>query len=103
MGLSQGQKQRLLIARAVYKNPSFLFFDEATNSLDTVNERKIAENLNQFYRDKTVLVVAHRMSTVRNADNIIVMDKGRIMETGNHDTLIEKHGYYYNLVYNQLG
>ncbi|MBE6290262.1 MAG: peptidase domain-containing ABC transporter [Bacteroidaceae bacterium] len=103
MGLSQGQKQRLLIARAVYKNPSFLFFDEATNSLDTVNERKIVENLNQFYRDKTVLVVAHRMSTVRNADNIIVMDKGRIMETGNHDTLIEKHGYYYNLVYNQLG
>lgn len=101
-GLSQGQKQRILIARAVYKNPDYLFFDEATNSLDTVNEKKIVENLNQFFSGKTVLVIAHRLSTVRNADNIMVIDKGRMIESGTHNELIDKKGIYYNLVREQL-
>ncbi len=101
-GLSQGQKQRILIARAVYKNPSFLFFDEATNALDANNEKTILENLKQFYQGKTVLVVAHRLSTVKNADQIIVLDNGRIAESGTHEQLTAKKGEYYHLVKNQL-
>lgn len=102
MGLSQGQKQRILIARAVYKNPKFIFLDEATNSLDANNERVIVENLDKFYKGKTVVIVAHRLSTVKNADQIIVLDKGKVVETGNHATLTAKHCAYYNLVKNQL-
>lgn len=101
-GISQGQKQRLLIARAVYKNPAYLFFDEATNALDANNEKIIMDNLNQFTNGKTVVVVAHRLSTVRNADNIIVMDKGKIIEEGTHRELTEMKGEYFNLVKNQL-
>ena len=102
VGLSQGQKQRILIARAVYKNPDYIFLDEATNALDAKNERAIVENLDKFYKGKTVVVVAHRLSTVKNADQIIVLDNGRIVETGNHDSLTAKQGAYYNLVRNQL-
>lgn len=102
IGLSQGQKQRILIARAVYKNPDFIFLDEATNALDAKNERAIVENLNEFYEGRTVVVVAHRLSTVKNADCIIVLDKGAVVETGTHASLIEKKGAYYNLVRNQL-
>lgn len=101
-GLSQGQKQRILIARAVYKNPDFIFLDEATNALDARNERTIVENLAEFYKGRTVVVVAHRLSTVKNADQIIVVDGGKIVEIGNHASLIEKRGAYYNLVKNQL-
>lgn len=101
-GISQGQKQRLLIARAVYKNPEFVFFDEATNALDTNNERIIMGNMSQFFKGKTVIVVAHRLSTVTNADNIVVLDKGEIIEQGLHDQLISLKGVYYNLVKNQL-
>ncbi|MBG0859035.1 MAG: peptidase domain-containing ABC transporter [Bacteroidales bacterium] len=101
-GLSEGQKQRLLIARVIYKNPEIIFLDEATNSLDAGNEKAIVENLAEFYRGKTVVVVAHRLSTVKDADKIIVMDNGRIVETGTHDLLINKQGAYYNLVKNQL-
>ena len=102
VGLSQGQRQRILIARAVYKNPDYIFLDEATNSLDANNERAIVENLDTFYRGKTVVIVAHRLSTVRNADQIVVIDHGKVVETGNHETLTAKHGAYYNLVKNQL-
>ena len=102
VGLSQGQKQRILIARAVYKNPDYIFLDEATNALDAKNERAIVENLSLFYQGKTVVVVAHRLSTVRHADQIIVLDKGRIVEVGCHETLITKKGAYYQLVKNQL-
>lgn len=102
IGLSQGQKQRILIARAVYKNPDFIFLDEATNALDAENERKIVENLSKFYKNKTVIVAAHRLSTVKNADQIIVLDNGKITETGTHETLSAKKGLYYNLVKNQL-
>lgn len=102
IGLSQGQKQRILIARAVYKNPKYIFLDEATNALDAKNERAIVENLDQYYKGRTVVVVAHRLSTVRNAYQIIVLDKGKVVETGNHASLIEKKGSYYNLVKNQL-
>lgn len=102
MGLSQGQKQRILIARAVYKNPKFIFLDEATNSLDASNERAIVENLDKFYKGKTVVIVAHRLSTVKNADQIIVLDKGKVVETGNHKSLTAKRGTYYHLVKNQL-
>ena len=102
VGLSQGQKQRILIARAVYKNPDFIFLDEATNALDAKNERAIVENLDEFYKGRTVVVVAHRLSTVKNADQIIVLDRGKVVESGNHATLIEKKGAYYNLVKNQL-
>lgn len=101
-GVSQGQRQRLLIARAVYKNPEYIFLDEATNSLDANNEKIIMENLNQFYKGKTVLIVAHRLSTVKNADNIIVMEHGRVCEQGTHKELTEKRGVYYTLVKNQL-
>jgi ATP-binding cassette subfamily B protein len=101
-GLSEGQKQRLLIARVIYKNPDIIVFDEATNSLDANNEKVIVENLQEFFEGKTVIVVAHRLSTVRGADQIVVLDNGRIIETGNHESLIEKRGAYYNLVKNQL-
>lgn len=101
-GLSQGQRQRILIARAVYRDPAFIFLDEATNALDARNERTIVENLGRFYRGRTVVVVAHRLSTVRNADCIIVLEKGRIVETGSHGELIARKGAYFNLVRNQL-
>ena len=100
--LSQGQKQRVLIARAVYKNPDFLFFDEATNALDANNEKAIVENLQEFYQGKTVIVVAHRLSTVKNADQIVVLDDGEIVEIGNHKELTARKGAYYKLVKNQL-
>lgn len=102
IGLSQGQKQRILIARAVYKNPDYIFLDEATNSLDANNERMIVENLNQFYKGKTVVIVAHRLSTVKNADQIVVLGKGKVLEVGNHEQLTAKRAAYYNLVKNQL-
>lgn len=101
-GLSLGQKQRLLIARTIYKNPDYLFFDEATSSLDANNEKTIMENLNTFFKNKTVIVIAHRLSTVKNADQIVVLDFGRIIERGTHQELIEKKGQYYNLIKNQL-
>ena len=101
-GLSIGQKQRILIARAAYKNSPYLFFDEATNSLDANNEKAIMKNLDQLFRDKTVVIIAHRLSTVKNADNIIVLDGGHIVEEGTHSALISKKGYYYELVRNQL-
>lgn len=102
LGLSQGQKQRLLIARAVYKDPEYLFFDEATNALDANNEKVIMRNLNEFFQGKTVLIVAHRLSTVKNADQIIVIDKGRIVEFGSHEELVYNKSNYYGLVRNQL-
>lgn len=101
-GLSSGQKQRILIARSVYKNPGYIFFDEATNSLDANNEKTIMENLNRFFNGKTVVVVAHRLSTVRNADQIIVMENGKIVEKGTHEELVNRQGEYYNLIKNQL-
>ena len=101
-GISQGQRQRILIARAVYKNPEFIFLDEATNALDANNEKKIMEQLHLFYEGKTVVVVAHRLSTVRDADNIVVLDNGRIAEEGTHVELTAKRGIYYELVKNQL-
>lgn len=102
MGLSQGQKQRILIARAIYKNPDYLFLDEATNSLDASNEYDIVTNLEKFYAGKTVVIVAHRLSTVRNADQIIVLKHGQVVEIGNHESLTTKRGTYYKLVRNQL-
>ena len=102
VGLSTGQKQRLLIARAVYKNPDFLFFDEATSALDANNEKVIMEKLDEFFKNKTVLVVAHRLSTVKNADQIVVLEKGKIVEVGNHENLVKRKGDYYHLVKNQL-
>lgn len=101
-GLSSGQKQRILIARAIYKNAKYLFFDEATNALDANNERFIMEELNRFFKEKTVVVVAHRLSTVRNADNIVVLDRGEVVEEGTHASLIARKGAYYRLVKNQL-
>jgi len=101
-GLSQGQKQRIMIARAVYKDPAYLFFDEATNSLDANNEKDIMNNLDYFFRGRTVVVVAHRLSTVKKADQIIVLEKGEIIEKGTHVELINKRGAYFNLVQNQL-
>ncbi len=102
LNLSGGQTQRLLIARAVYKNPNFLFFDEATSSLDAVNESEIISNLTSFYKGKTVVIVAHRLSTVRNADNIVVLQQGKITEQGTHNSLVAKKGFYFELVRNQL-
>ena len=101
-GISTGQKQRILIARSVYKGPDYLFFDEATNALDAKNERIIMENLDEFFVGKTVVVVAHRLSTVKKADQIIVLEKGEIIETGNHVQLVKKRGAYFNLVKDQL-
>jgi ATP-binding cassette subfamily B protein len=101
-GISQGQKQRILIARAVYKDPEYIFFDEATNALDANNESVIMNNLESFFKDRTVVVVAHRLSTVKNADNIVVLDKGMIIEQGTHAELTKQKGEYYNLVKNQL-
>lgn len=101
-GLSQGQRQRMLIARAVYKNPEYIFFDEATNALDANNERAIMTNLNEFFRGRTVIVVAHRLSTVKNADQIVVLEKGKITECGSHNELVETRGAYFKLVKNQL-
>lgn len=101
-GLSQGQKQRILIARAVYKDPEFIFFDEATNTLDANNERIIMNNLQTFFKGRTSVVVAHRLSTVRNAEQIIVIEQGKIAETGTHEALIALEGRYYQLVKNQL-
>lgn len=102
VGLSGGQRQRILIARAVYKDPSYLFFDEATSSLDSNNEKQIIDNLNQFFLGRTVLIIAHRLSTVKNADQIIVLEEGEVVEQGNHQQLIAKKGKYYELVKNQL-
>lgn len=102
MDLSGGQKQRILIARAIYKNPEFIFFDEATSSLDAGNEKEIMEKLKAFYRNRTVIIIAHRLSTVKEADNIIVLEKGHIMEQGNHKKLTVSRGLYYKLVKNQL-
>jgi ATP-binding cassette subfamily B protein len=102
MSLSGGENQRVLIARAVYKNPEFLFFDEATSALDARNERVIMERLGEFFEGKTVVVIAHRLSTVKNADNIVVLEKGEIVEQGTHDQLVRDEGYYYNLIKNQL-
>jgi ATP-binding cassette, subfamily B, bacterial len=102
IGMSTGQKQRILIARAVYKNPEIIFFDEATSALDAKNEKIIMENLNEFFEDKTAIVIAHRLSTVKNADQIVVLDNGRIIEKGTHHELVDLKGSYYNLVRNQL-
>ena len=102
VGLSTGQKQRLLIARAVYKNPNYLFFDEATSALDANNEKVIMEKLNTFFKDKTVVVIAHRLSTVKHADQIVVLEQGKIVEVGSHKALVKQKGNYYNLVKNQL-
>jgi ATP-binding cassette subfamily B protein len=102
VGMSTGQKQRLLIARAVYKNPDIICFDEATSALDAKNERVIMENLNEFFKDRTAIVIAHRLSTVKNADQIVVLDKGKIIEKGTHKELVNLRGSYYTLVKNQL-
>lgn len=100
--MSTGQKQRLLIARAVYKDPKFLFFDEATSALDANNEKEIMEKLESFFSNRTVVIIAHRLSTVKNAHQIVVLDEGQIVESGNHKSLIQQKGKYYHLVKNQL-
>lgn len=101
-GISQGQRQRLMIARAIYKNPQYIFLDEATNSLDSQNEKKIVDNLEVFFKNKTVVIIAHRLSTVKNCDNIIVLNQGKISESGTHDELISLRGEYFNLIQEQL-
>lgn len=101
-GISQGQRQRILIARAIYKNPEYIFLDEATNSLDATNEANIMENLQQFYEGRTVVVSAHRLSTVRHADQIVVMDGGEIVEHGTHESLLKERGKYFKLVKHQM-
>ena len=101
-GISQGQKQRILIARAIYKDPEYLFLDEATNALDANNEKIIIQNLNKFFTGKTVVIVAHRLSTVKNAGQIVVLDKGEIVEKGIHEKLIKSEGAYFNLIKDQL-
>ena len=101
-GISGGQKQRLTIARAIYKNPKIIFLDEATNSLDANNEKIILQNLQDFFKNRTVIIVAHRLSTVKNADKIIVLDNGELVEEGTHNELTIKKGKYYELVKNQL-
>ena len=100
--LSQGQKQRILLARAIYKNGEYFFLDEATNSLDAINEKQILDKLEQHLKGKTTIIVAHRLSTVRNADNIIVLEHGEIVESGTHTELISRKGAYYQLIKNQL-
>jgi ATP-binding cassette subfamily B protein len=102
VGLSSGQKQRILIARAIYKNPQLLFFDEATSALDANNETAIMKNVDEFLTGRTSVVIAHRLSTVKNADQIVVLDKGTIAEVGTHQSLLDKRGIYFNLVKNQL-
>jgi ATP-binding cassette subfamily B protein len=102
VGLSQGQKQRIFIARAIYKNPQFILFDEATNALDSNNERAIVENIQNYFLGKTVVIVAHRLSTVKNADKIVVMKDGCIVEVGTHSLLLKLKGHYFELVKNQL-
>lgn len=102
ISLSGGEKQRLLIARAIYKNPEFIFFDEATSSLDTINEKKIISNLNKYLENKTSVIIAHRLSTIKNADQIVVLKNGEIIEIGNHEELIRNHSEYYNLISNQM-
>lgn len=102
LALSQGQKQRILIARAIYNNPDYIFFDEATSALDAVNENQITEKLSKFFQGKTVFIIAHRLSTVKNADQIIVLDRGKMLEMGNHQELIASKGHYFNLIRNQL-
>jgi len=102
-GLSGGQKQRLLIARALYKTPDYLFLDEATNALDAINEHKIVNALNQAFEKRTVVVIAHRLSTIMNADQIVVLKDGVIIEIGNHQKLMEKEGHYCDLVNKQMG
>jgi len=101
-GLSQGQKQRILIARALYRNPTYLFLDEATSALDAINEAEIITNLNKIKSGRTLVTVAHRLSTVKNSDQIVVLDKGSIVEIGKHQDLVDRRGYYYNLIKNQL-
>ena len=100
--LSGGENQRILIARAVYKDPEFILFDEATSALDANNEKIIMENLEEFFKNRTVVIIAHRLSTVKNADKIIVLEDGRIIEEGTHKHLVEKRGSYFKLVKNQL-
>lgn len=102
IGLSQGQKQRVLIARALYKNPNYIFLDEATNALDSKNEFDIVNNITSFLKGKTMIVIAHRLSTIRNADNIVLIDKGTIKEVGSHQELLKIRGLYYELVNKQL-
>ena len=101
-GISGGQKQRILIARAVYKDPHYILFDEATSALDAENEKIIHDNLQEFFNGKTVIIIAHRLSTVKNADQIIVLKKGKIVETGSHKELVYNKSDYFNLVKNQL-
>lgn len=101
-GISGGQRQRILIARAVYKNPHYIFFEEATSALDAENEKIIHDNLQEFFKDRTAVVIAHRLSTVKNADQIIVLKNGEIVEHGSHKALVENKADYFNLVKNQL-
>jgi len=102
VGISQGQRQRILIARSIYKSPELILFDEATNALDANNEAAITRNLETFFKGRTVIIVAHRLSTVKNADQIIVLEKGELVETGSHSQLVAARGKYFELVSNQL-